>query len=432
MRSLGCLGFTAFLIFQLNAQSPGEQRIKLAGERLQVLLNQFNEDDLKWFTPEFFQVVPRDQLIQGLKLNTQLLGPISRVRICKLSDPWSGELEFIGKADKRLRVAIRLETGAQSRFNYVLFSPVDQADDTWEKLDSDLGKLPGKNAASVWKLTPTIETLFSRNSKVPLAVGSSLKLLILSQLCDDIAAGKRKWTDVITLNDECRSLPSGQLQDWPTGSPVTLHTLTTLMLSRSDNTAADHLMMLLGRETLEEHQTKVQVQFPERNRPFLRTNELFKLKLIVNQPQVKTYLQRSVEEKRGYLPELAKIPLGLPPMPVTPQAIDQIEWFFTTDDLARLMNRVRQSPLQAEVLPLLAITRPFDIDDFAWKYLGFKGGAEVGVLNLTLLGQLRSNLEWYSFSFTWNDPAQPLNEPLWIRMIERSLRIVERGVIARK
>jgi beta-lactamase class A len=427
MRNIGCLGLVMLFAVPLYAQSSAEYRMKQAGARLQTLLNKYDEADLQWFSPDFFQGVPREKLIEGLKYNTKQLGQIQRVRICKITDPWSGELELIGEDDKRMRVIVKLETGPQSRFNFVLFHPIDRADDTWARLESDLAKLPGKNGVSIWKLTPQIEKLFSRNATEPLAVGSSLKLLILSLLCDDIAAGKRKWSDTITLRDEARSLPSGQLQDWPTGSPVTLHTLATLMLSRSDNTAADHLMLTLGREALEEHQKKVNILHPERNRPFLRTNELFKLKLVLTSQQSQSFLQRTPESKRDYLPELAKVPLGTPRMPEVPQNIDQIEWFFCTEDLARLLDRLRQSPLQAEVLPLMAITRPFDIDDFAWKYLGFKGGAEVGVLNLSLLGQLRSSSEWYAFSFTWNDPEKPLNEPLWIHFVERSLRLVERG-----
>jgi hypothetical protein len=107
--------------------------------------------------------------------------------------------------------------------------------------------------------------------------------------------------------------------------------------------------------------------------------------------------------------------------------IEKIEWFFTTDDLARLLQRIHQSPQQTTVLPLLAITRPFDIDDHAWNYLGFKGGAEVGVLNLSLLGQLRKTSDWYIFSFTLNDPKQAVNEAAWIQQVERSLRLIERG-----
>lgn len=427
MRNIGCLGLLILLAPPMVAQSSMENRMKQAGHRLQALLNKFDEADLQWFSPDFFQVITREKLIAALQFNTKQLGQIQRVRLCRITDPWSGELEFIGEGDKRMRVIVRLETGPQSRFNYVLFKPIDMADDTWSKLESDLAKLPGKNSVSVWKLTPQIEKLFSRNATESLAVGSSLKLLILSKLCEDIAAGKRKWTDVVMLREDCRSLPSGQLQDWPAGSPVTLHTLATLMLSRSDNTAADHLMLTLGREALEVHQKKANILHPERNQPFLRTNELFKLKLVLTTQETQSFLQRTPESKRDYLPELAKVPLGLPSMPEAPRSIEKIEWFFCTEDLARLLDQLRQSPLQAEVLPLMAITRPFDIDDFAWKYLGFKGGAEVGVLNLSLLGQLRSSSEWYAFSFTWNDAEKPLNEPLWIQFVERSLRLVERG-----
>jgi len=142
--------------------------------------------------PRFLQGGAPREIDRRAQADTQLLGQVQRVRICKLNDPWTGELELVGESDKRMRVSVRLETGAMSRFNYVLFGPVDMADDTWEKLNTDLDKLPGKNAASVWKLTPTVTKVFSRRSTEPLAVGSSLKLLILSLLCDDISSGKRQ------------------------------------------------------------------------------------------------------------------------------------------------------------------------------------------------------------------------------------------------
>ena len=44
------------------------------------------------------------------------------------------------------------------------------------------------------------------------------------------------------------SLPSGITQSWPAGSPVTLQTLATLMISISDNTATDTLVTLERRK----------------------------------------------------------------------------------------------------------------------------------------------------------------------------------------
>lgn len=47
-----------------------------------------------------------------------------------------------------------------------------------------------------------------------------------------------------------KSLPGGILQNWPKGAPLTLHTLAGLMISQSDNTAADTLLEILGRDVV--------------------------------------------------------------------------------------------------------------------------------------------------------------------------------------
>ena len=75
-----------------------------------------------------------------------------------------------------------------------------------------------------------------------------------------------------------RSLPSGMLHNWPEGAPVTLHTLASLMISISDNTATDILLGLVGRENVERMMGRIGIAAPERNRPFLATREIFALK----------------------------------------------------------------------------------------------------------------------------------------------------------
>ncbi len=71
------------------------------------------------------------------------------------------------------------------------------------------------------------------------AIGSAFKLYVLSTLSREIAARRRSWNDVVPLDQ--RSYPSGILQDWPQGTPMTLQTLATLMIAISDNTATDQL-----------------------------------------------------------------------------------------------------------------------------------------------------------------------------------------------
>jgi len=52
-----------------------------------------------------------------------------------------------------------------------------------------------------------------------MAVGSAFKLAILAALDDQIAAGKHRWDEVVTLQHDWKSLPSGELQNWPDGTP---------------------------------------------------------------------------------------------------------------------------------------------------------------------------------------------------------------------
>lgn len=429
MHSSGKLALAFFLLFATTsfAQTDSDVLLKMTATRLEDFFTQFQKSDEKWFTEEFLSQVSFDKLTGVIQENSKLLGEIERIRICRIHSPGIAEYELISKSGRRLRAFVQVELTQPHRLNILRFDKIDLGEDSWDKLQVDIQRLPGDHAASVWKIAPTRTRLFSRNSNEPLAVGSSFKLLVLSLLCDEITSGKRKWSDTFPLKENLRSLPSGMMQDWPVGSPVTLHTFATLMVSRSDNTAADHIMHILGREKLEKHQQEVQVHFPERNRPFLRTGELFKIKLVLPAFQTSAYAHRSEEEKRKFLSEAERVELKNPRVYSAPVSNDIIEWFFTTDDLCRIMERLQKPTLQNEALPLLSITKPFDIDDHSWEQLAFKGGAELGVLNLTLLGKLRRKDEWYTLSFTWNRYDQPLNEQVWINLVGRALRLLEKN-----
>ena len=87
---------------------------------------------------------------------------------------------------------------------------------------------------------------------MPKPAGHSIRRRDAAQpLREEVEAGRRAWDEVVRLEEAWKSLPSGLLQGWPEGSPLTLHTLAALMISLSDNTATDALIALLGRERLE-------------------------------------------------------------------------------------------------------------------------------------------------------------------------------------
>ena len=110
----------------------------------------------------------------------------------------------------------------------------------------------------------------SVNASASLAVGSAFKLAVLNALQDQVRAGSRRWTDVVPLETQWKSLPSGVLQTWPDETPLTLATYAAQMISISDNTAADALVRLTQGNALD--------RYAGRNRPFLTTREMFILK----------------------------------------------------------------------------------------------------------------------------------------------------------
>ena len=101
--------------------------------------------------------------------------------------------------------------------------------------------LPGEVSLAAARLEEAGPADFlTQKAERPLAIGSAFKLFVLAELVRAVKAGERRWSDVVPLDRQ--SLPSGLLQDWPKGSPITLHSLAALMISRSDNSAADTLL----------------------------------------------------------------------------------------------------------------------------------------------------------------------------------------------
>lgn len=210
------------------------------------------------------------------------------------------------------------------------------------------------------------EALAAYNTDEALAIGSAFKLAILTALREQIADGEHSWDEVVTLDPTLKSLPSGMLQNWPDGSPLTIHTLATLMISISDNTATDTLLHLVGRTVVEEYASG--------NQPFLSTQELFKLKATPNADLLEAYQAGDEAAQRAVIEALADRPLpALADMSSTPML--DVEWFFTPDELCDLMAQVQD-------LDLMTVN-PGVANPAAWARVAFKGGSEIGVLNLT-------------------------------------------------
>lgn len=356
----------------------------------------------------------------------QQAGACTRVTLLQSKGPYDGtfQLEFAKGFIASSEVII--EAKAPNRITGFLIKSLVPALKSFDEVIGELKKLPGLASLAVARLTKDGPQLIASNQPdTELALGSAFKLYVLAELVREIDAGTRKWDDVVPLDESSRSLPSGSLREWPVGSPLTLHTLATLMISQSDNTAADQLIHTLGREKIESMLPLAGMKNPARDKPFFTTLELFRLhgsSLGIDYAKLS-----SVDERRAFLAgPVAAFPRNQISISDHPTQIDSIEWFASANDLCRVMAWLSQAtgkPSTAPARDILQISSGLPLDAAAWSYIGFKGGSEPGVLNCTYWLTNRKG-ESFAVAATWNNPAAGVDENKFAGLAQRAIDLL--------
>jgi hypothetical protein len=400
--------------------SPLQQR---AAELVSLFNGQGDPDT--FFAPSFLAQVPAAQM---RTIATQMVAQFGAAKgIAKIdaTNATAGTV-FVDFEKATVQLTLAIEPAPPNRVTGLLITGSEVKGDSLVAVSHEIWGLPGEASLAVARLDGSAAPVFSISHKAeqPLAVGSAFKLFLLAELSRSIEAGERKWSDVIVLDR--RSLPSGILQSWPEGSPLTLHTLAALMISQSDNSATDILLAALGREKVEAMMTTIGVTAPQRNRPLLATREMFVLKG-GDQAFMEQWLAGNEAQRRALLAgpvrSFPSAQIDTARLATAPNAIDSVEWFFSTSDLVRAMNWLRLHA-DRQALEILAINPgigPAAAGEFA--YLGYKGGSEPGVINMTFL--LRGkNGDWHAVSGTWNNKTAPVDEAKFVLLMSRAVALL--------
>lgn len=366
---------------QLRAEIPTEAKSISAKAALERLFTS-TQIQTEWFAAEFLAQVPIEQV---------------RKIITELKSQLGNYLAVQNNAQDYLilfnqgAVPAKIVLNSKGQISGLLFQPPQAKVANLGEAVALFKALPGNVSVLVKEGKITKAAL---NSQTPLAVGSAFKLAVLKALKSEISLGKRSWKDVVQLQASMKSLPSGMLQTWASGSYLTVQTLAALMISISDNTATDTLINLIGRQKIE--------SLSPRNRPFLTTRELFVLKGKENRDLLKRYQTSNQAQRRAILNGLATRPL--PDVSdfegINPVALD-VEWFFTASELCGLMSDVAD-------LPLMSIN-PGVANPKNWQKVAYKGGSEPGVINMTTWLQAKNGKN-YCVVATWNNSKAPIEE----------------------
>ena len=302
----------------------------------------------------------------------------------------------------------------------LLFTGPEMAGDTLDKLAADIRALPGTTGLGIYALgegAPRLVAGIAPDKAMPL--GSAFKLWVLGEVAREVGAGERKWSDVVPIGPA--SLPSGITQNWPAGSPVTVQTLATLMISISDNTATDTLVSLEG-DRLDDFVTKAGAPGLA---PMLTTRQMFALKSPANADLAAQWATSLTPSARRTLLDRNAARLRTTPVdPMMfagrPTKIDTLEWFASPAETAGILDWLRRQGGETP-LSLLAINPGIDpATRGKFDYVGFKGGSEPGVVTLNFLVR-RKDGRWLAIAAGWHRNDAGVEENRLIMLMTRAL-----------
>ena len=377
-----------------------------------------NEELASHFNDLFLSEVPVTTLRQVLVDLNRDLAPLTLVG-SESSGEYSLQALVSARTGDRFVISVATEEFSPFRMTGLLIEPEFTVDPdlfptSWDEL---LTRLAVAAEATNFLAAELLEggecvAIAEASADDRLALGSAFKLYVLAALADAVATGDSTWDEPLAVREEWKSLPSGRMQTEAAGTEFELVHYATQMISISDNTATDHLIRRLGRETVEAIQAEAGHVDPSVNTPFLTTRELFLIKGALDDSARAAYLEMGSDDRRSYLDEvLVERELSEFRGWSQPLSVDELEWFASPNELCGVMSHLRDQSMQpatAAVADVLSANPGlgFGAD---WSFIGFKGGSEPGVLNFTWLLE-RADGHWFFLTFGLQDTGVPVDD----------------------
>ncbi|GGG20784.1 hypothetical protein GCM10007304_38340 [Rhodococcoides trifolii] len=248
---------------------------------------------------------------------------------------------------------------------------------TWADVDQAISSL-GTTADSVLAARITggsCVPVHATNAGAELQIASVAKLYVLGALLRAVNNGTVSFDETLTITEAVKSAPSGELQNFPAGTEVTVRDAAEKMISISDNTATDLLIDRLGRAAVENELSLMGHHDPADLTPFPTTKEVFLTGWGV-QNQRAAWQSADTEGRRAILASLDDQPLDLDLQSLisTPGSAQDVGWFATADDICNAYAGLLNGPLPDEARRILGIQPLIELDRAQWPYVGAKSG----------------------------------------------------------
>lgn len=409
------------------AQEVAEIPATRAGQHLAWTIDQLNtgadglstQDVESRFAETWLEELSARDLIKTFKNMSPDLKPVSLARLeGGATDQHATALLNTSVGFYRINLACEFDD--PWKINDYWFQPVSvpQPPDrprTWQGITSRMGRIAPLSGMWAGEIVDGVSHEIASHRPDELTpIASTFKLYVLATLGKLVTEGRINWSDVVTIDDSLRSLPSGLLHYEPAGSTFPLEYVAERMTAESDNTATDHCIHVCGRETVERNLVSFGHSTPLKMQPLMYTREWFAIRIRWSSDEIDAYLSAPIPERRTILEEVVD------PIADTlveweewpgPAESDRIEWFASPGDLGRLLGHLQQyaiNPATAPVGNALSYNNGICFDPADWSFVGFKEGYETGLKVLTWLLQRRDG-RWFGLTGYVHDLTDEIN-----------------------
>jgi beta-lactamase class A len=336
------------------------------------------------FAPSFLASVSEDQVRQI----AEQLRPTGPYEVIAVTSQTAQGAELRVRGTVTMTMSIAIEPDAPHRIVGLLLKPVPVEAASWDELADRLRAAAPEVAFLAAEIVDgQCEPVHAIEADRVMPLGSAFKLYVLGSLAQQVRAGAVSWDDQVEMRDELRVHSSATYGETPPGTKNRLQDLATAMISVSDNTATDLVLLHVGRDAVEGALGALGMKDPARNVPFLTTRELTLLKWGVSTEVRDEYVNADADRRRAMLTELPEhgaTEASLAGADLsTPALIDDLEWFASASDLCRVHVALQHLAAEdglAPVRAILSVNPGVPLDETTWRYVAFKGGSEPGVL----------------------------------------------------
>lgn len=356
------------------------------------LLPLSSKEETAHFNATFIAAEPVTKLNDAL---ASLGSTGSKVTLLRVSNVTSDALKAvvqIGSITFNVELAVD-STGHIASLYFSLAAPIHiPTVSSWTQLDKDLKKMAPHASFLAAQLgnDGTCTNVHTVNANTPRPLGSMFKLFILGALADAVKNHVINWNQKVTVTAAIKVGGSGVLQGDPDGTTLTVEQTAIEMISKSDNTAADMLLALVGRSAVEA-EVRSWSSHASLDVPFLSVAEMFVLKWHAFPIFAEHYLSLSPAKRLTYLTStIDKIPDSALSISNSPRDINSIEWFASPEDICRALaglSALETEPGLGPINTILSANNGGIELKGSWPRVWFKGGSEPGVLTLGYLAR---------------------------------------------